>query len=99
MKTFSLASAVIVLAMVVSSPFVWAKAVTVGIDGMTCSSCARKVEKQISALKSKGVETCKIDLKAQAANLNLSDQATVTPDDLKAAVKKAGYSVTQVTGF
>lgn len=87
------------LSLIVTATSGWAKQVTLGIDGMTCTSCARKIEKQLGALKAKGVESCKIDLESRAANVSIADHAAVTVEELKAAVKKAGYSVTLVTGF
>lgn len=88
-----------ILALTLSTTAFASKDVTVSIDGMDCGSCAKKVEKQVNALKAKGVESCKIDLGAKTAQVKLSDQSTVTADELKAAVKKAGYEAKSVTGI
>ncbi|MEC5409496.1 heavy metal translocating P-type ATPase [Paraburkholderia sp. MPAMCS5] len=58
------------------------------IGGMTCASCAMRVEKALA--KVPGVAGASVNLATETASVNLTDAAT-GPDALIAAVKKAGY--------
>lgn len=61
---------------------------TLAIQGMTCASCAGRVEK--SLLKVPGVVTAEVNLALETAQVTGSAQA-LTPDKLVAAVVAAGY--------
>jgi P-type Cu+ transporter len=58
------------------------------IGGMTCASCAIRVEKALA--KVPGVVGASVNLATETATVNLNDAAADT-DTLIAAVKKAGY--------
>lgn len=60
------------------------------IEGMTCASCVRRVEKSLA--KVPGVSSALVNLATEKATVRF-DPATVTPGDLRQAVKKAGYDV------
>jgi Cu+-exporting ATPase len=61
---------------------------TLAIQGMTCASCAGRVEK--SLLKVPGVLTAEVNLALETAQVTGSAEA-LTPDKLVAAVVAAGY--------
>jgi len=61
---------------------------TLEIKGMTCASCAGRVEK--SLLKVPGVVTAEVNLALETAQVTGSAQ-DITPDKLVAAVVAAGY--------
>ena len=63
------------------------------ISGMTCASCAMRVEKALA--KVSGVASVSVNLATEKATVNLSDTATGI-DTLVAAVTKAGYQATPV---
>ncbi|WP_440945261.1 heavy metal translocating P-type ATPase [Methanosarcina sp. T3] len=63
--------------------------VTIGVYGMTCGHCQKRVADAISSLK--GVESVDVNLDAGSATV-IFDPGKVSPDDIKAAVQKAGYS-------
>ncbi|WP_025599118.1 heavy metal translocating P-type ATPase [Burkholderia sp. WSM2230] len=63
------------------------------IGGMTCASCAMRVEKALA--KVPGVAAASVNLATETANVNLADAATGI-DALIAAVKKAGYEAAPV---
>jgi Cu+-exporting ATPase len=63
------------------------------ISGMTCASCAMRVEKALAKLP--GVASVSVNLATEKATVNLSDAATGI-DTLVAAVTKAGYQATPV---
>ncbi|HEY0167558.1 MAG TPA: heavy metal translocating P-type ATPase [Jatrophihabitans sp.] len=61
--------------------------VELAIGGMTCASCANRVEKRLNKLD--GV-TATVNYSTEKAKVTFT--GSVTPDDLVAAVEKAGYT-------
>src|SRR5207249_3562986 len=59
------------------------------IEGMTCASCVRRVEKALARVP--GVTEASVNLATEKARV-LADPS-VTADQLTAAVEKAGYKV------
>src|SRR3712207_2397038 len=59
------------------------------IGGMTCASCAARIEKRLNKLD--GV-TATVNYSTEKARVAYPDG--VTPDDLVATVEKAGYTAT-----
>ncbi|MBL8477417.1 MAG: copper-translocating P-type ATPase [Methyloversatilis sp.] len=64
---------------------------TVGIEGMTCASCATRVEKAVTRVA--GVTSASVNL--ATGQLAVTGDASVTPEALRDAVAKAGYAVAQ----
>ncbi|PEG34212.1 copper-translocating P-type ATPase [Mycolicibacterium agri] len=64
-------------------------AITLFISGMSCASCAARVEKRLNALD--GV-VASVNLATEQATVDFPD--TVSPDDLVAAVEETGYTAT-----
>jgi Cu+-exporting ATPase len=60
------------------------------IEGMTCASCAARIEKRLNKLD--GVEAS-VNYATEAAAVSY-DPAVVTPEELVAAVESAGYAAT-----
>lgn len=60
------------------------------IEGMTCASCVRRVEKSLAKLP--GVESALVNLATEKATVRFNP-AQVKAAELTAAVKKAGYGV------
>jgi Cu+-exporting ATPase len=58
------------------------------ITGMTCASCAARVEKRLNRLD--GVQAS-VNYATERASVTFAPDA-VTPEDLVAAVEQAGYS-------
>jgi Cd2+/Zn2+-exporting ATPase len=65
------------------------KTVKLQIDGMSCASCARAVEKALGAVP--GVEKVSVNFVSKTALIDLSDAQT-SERSLIDAVKRAGYS-------
>jgi Cu+-exporting ATPase len=63
------------------------------ITGMTCASCANRVERALR--KTLGVSTVSVNLASERAHIELL--AGIDPDILMAAVSKAGYTARRVT--
>ena len=63
----------------------------IGVDGLTCPFCAYGLEKKLK--KVKGVESVSIDLEKDEAILLIKDGTVVQEEDIRKAVKKAGFSV------
>lgn len=58
-----------------------------GIDGMTCASCVRRVEKAITAVP--GVQAANVNLATERATVSYSDPSVA--DAVIQAISKAGY--------
>jgi len=58
-----------------------------GINGMTCASCVRRVEKAIAAVP--GVTSANVNLATERATVGFSDKAAA--DAVLQAISKAGY--------
>ncbi|HYS67341.1 MAG TPA: heavy metal translocating P-type ATPase, partial [Paraburkholderia sp.] len=69
------------------------QATELAIGGMTCASCAMRVEKALA--KVPGVASASVNLATETATVNLSNAAS-DPDALIAAVKKAGYEASLI---
>src|SRR5690349_12370274 len=63
------------------------RTITLDIEGMTCASCVRRVERALG--KVEGVETANVNFAAETALVSAGPGVTV--DSLVAAVEKAGY--------
>ncbi len=63
------------------------------VEGMTCASCVRRVEKAIAAVP--GVESASVNLATERADVLLAGPAT--PGAVIAAIKGAGYDVASQT--
>ena len=63
--------------------------VNIGVYGMTCSHCQKRVEDAVSSLE--GVESVRVNLEAERATVSFNPQK-ISMDDIKEAIRKAGYS-------
>lgn len=70
------------------SPALHRTATTITIEGMSCASCVRRVEKAILAVD--GVESASVNLATEQASVEFSDQSDL-PSVLN-AITKAGYT-------
>jgi P-type Cu+ transporter len=61
-----------------------------GIEGMTCASCVRRVEKAIEKLD--GVATVNVNLATEEASVDLSD-SNISRADLQSVIEAIGYNV------
>lgn len=62
------------------------------IDGMHCASCASNVERSLK--KTKGVTNASVSIMLKKANVEAED--SISEEELKKAVAKAGYKVSKV---
>lgn len=62
------------------------------IEGMTCEHCANRVTNALEEID--GVKSVKVKLRKNTATVKLNKE--VDDNILKAAVKDAGYSVTDI---
>ena len=60
-----------------------------GVQGMTCASCVRRVERALSAVP--GVEQASVNLATEEASVTLAGRPPL--DALRAAVDRAGYAM------
>ena len=60
------------------------------VEGMTCASCVRRVERALE--KTPGVESANVNLATERATVRF-DTTSTSLDTLRSAVEKAGYTV------
>src|SRR5436309_2369831 len=63
------------------------------IEGMTCASCVRRIEKALS--RTPGVSEATVSLATQKARVVVYS-VVATPEQLSAAVEKAGYKIREL---
>ncbi|WP_322407060.1 heavy metal translocating P-type ATPase [Idiomarina sp. PL1-037] len=68
------------------------KSVRLSVEGMSCGSCASRVDKALNGLD--GVEDASVNLASDSAEVTYSDKLSV--DELVQAVKSAGYEAHEV---
>ncbi|MDV6328437.1 heavy metal translocating P-type ATPase [Idiomarina sp. Sol25] len=68
------------------------KSVRLSVEGMSCGSCASRVDKALNGLD--GVEDASVNLASDSAEVTYSDKLSV--DDLVQAVKSAGYEAHEI---
>ena len=73
-----------------SAEGVGATEVILPVEGMTCASCVRRIEKALNRVE--GVQEASVNLATEKARV-VYDPATATLDQLGAAVEKAGHKV------
>lgn len=59
--------------------------------GLTCSMCSNSIYKKLTAIN--GVDSVQIDLNANLFTIYLNKNQTLTPNDFKEAVEKAGFFI------
>ena len=69
------------------------KEIKLQLQGVKCSGCVASVE---AALKALPVESVSVDLATKTAVVKAAD--TVSFDDLVAAIRKAGYDASAISG-
>ncbi len=72
------------------SPATHAQELSLPIEGMTCASCVRRVERSLA--KVDGVERASVNLATERATVSFRPEI-VGPEALRRAVEKAGYHV------
>ncbi len=70
------------------------KEIIIGVDGFTCSLCAKGVEGQFKALDF--VRSVKTDLKNTQFTIALKDNSTVNLKDISEAVTDGGFTVREI---
>jgi len=68
------------------------KKVIMEIQGMHCASCASNVEKSLS--KTQGVKNARVNMIAKKGYADIED--SVSEEDLRKAVRRAGYNIAKI---
>lgn len=69
-------------------------AVIVRIKGMSCPMCAFGFKRRLKKLP--GVEAVRLDYKVSTALITLKHDAQIGPDEIRKAVKDAGFEVIEI---
>ena len=68
---------------------------TIGVDGFTCSLCAKGVEEQFKSLDY--VKSVKTNLKKTTFTLKFKDSPKINVTEIRDAVNDGGFSVREIT--
>ena len=71
------------------------KTVTVGIEGMTCGSCAKLIENTVGAVD--GIVKISVSLEKKEATIEYN-HSVLSSDDVKNAIEDMGFEVTYIQG-
>ncbi len=87
--------AILVLSFGMAQP-AWAEVseITVFVGGLSCPFCTYGVEKKLKAVD--GVKGVKVHLKAGTATLLLAEGKVPSPEEIRRAVKKAGFTAGKI---
>lgn len=72
-----------------------AKRISMVIGGMTCASCVARIERFVGRLD--GVNSVNVNLATERADIEIDSTSSLTLDDLKAVINKAGFTVEAVS--
>ena len=85
-----------VLVGMASPKFAGADEISIKVNGMVCSLCARGIEKQLRRDKEVGVEKVHVDLDSKVVQITLPDAAKLSDEKIRDAIRDAGYEVVEV---
>ncbi len=68
------------------------KKVKIEISGMHCASCAANIERSLKKIK--GVKNINVSLLMKKGNVECEDN--ISDEELKHAIKRAGYNVEKI---
>lgn len=85
---------VFILALIVSSPMVFAKDISVKVSGMVCSMCAQGIQKKFSKLPE--VKEIKVDLDSKVVSITTKEDQDVQDAKIKELITEAGYNVASI---
>lgn len=69
-----------------------AQHLTLGIEGMTCASCAARIERLVGRMA--GVNSVSVNLSTERADIDLAEEAELTADEIISVITKAGFGAT-----
>jgi mercuric ion binding protein len=84
----------IVLALCILSPAVFAKDITVKVNGMVCSMCAQGIQKKFSKIPE--VQTIKVDLDSKVVSIVTKENQDLEDSKIKEIITEAGYNVATI---
>lgn len=85
---------VFLIALIVSSPMVFAKDISVKVSGMVCSMCAQGIQKKFSKLPE--VKEIKVDLDSKVVSITTKEDQDVQDAKIKELITEAGYNVASI---
>lgn len=85
---------VLILVLALSNSMVFAKDISVKVNGMVCSMCAQGIQKKFSKLPE--VKEIKVDLDAKVVSITTKDETDVADSKIKELITEAGYNVASI---
>lgn len=76
------------------SHLLFSKELTVHVDGLVCSFCAKGIEKQFK--KNENVESIKVDLKEKKVFIKVKENKDLTENTIKKTLEDSGYTFVKI---
>jgi copper chaperone CopZ len=89
--------AVLLFGLLILTQPIWAQSKAsyeVHVDGMVCAFCVQGVEKQLTSID--GVTEVSVDLKTKIVSITASENAQISDESIREAIKNAGYNVRKI---
>lgn len=81
------------LSLLVSTP-VFAKSITVHVEGVVCAFCVQGIKKQFKKIDS--VEKVNVDMDAKTVQIKTTENQDIPDPKIKKLIKNAGYNVSRI---
>lgn len=85
---------IIVLSLCLLNPTLYAKEITVKVNGMVCSMCAQGIQKKFSKISE--VKEIKVDLDTKVVSIVTKDDTDILDSKIKEIITDAGYNVATI---
>ncbi len=85
---------VFILSLCLLSPNLYAKEITVKVNGMVCSMCAQGIQKKFSKISE--VKDIKVDLDTKVVSIVTKDDKDLQDSKIKEIITEAGYNVATI---
>ena len=85
---------ILAVAIVLSSPTVFAKDISVKINGMVCSMCAQGIQKKFSGLPE--IKSINVDLDSKVVSISTKEDSDIDDAKITKLITEAGYNVAKI---
>lgn len=85
---------ILVLTLLLTSPMIFAKDISVKVSGMVCSMCAQGIQKKFSKLSE--VKDIKVDLDTKVVLITTNVGLDLEDSKIKELITDAGYNVSSI---
>ncbi len=85
---------IMALVLCILSPTIFAKEISIKVNGMVCSMCAQGIQKKFS--KFPAIKEIKVDLDTKIVSIVTKDEKDIEDSEIKEIITEAGYNVSTI---